>query len=93
MDTEAGQEEVVEVVSSSSSPPPCTLPGLPRLVTQPVELVVEEVEDTTQQAGQDPVEVRSSAINCRPSQPHTAHPGLASGVEGAEVEEEEEFTT
>ena len=89
MDTEAGQVEVVEVVSSS--PPPCTLPGLPRLVTQPV--VVEEVEDTTQQAGQDPVEVRSSAINCRPSQPHTAHPGLASGVEGAEVEEEEEFTT
>ena len=89
--------EVVEVVSSSSSPPPCTLPGLPRLVTQPVELVVEEVEeveDTTQQAGQDPVEVRSSAINCRPSQPHTAHPGLALGVEGvAEVEEEEEFTT
>ena len=51
--------EVVVVVSSSSSPPPCTLPGLPRLVTQPVELVVEEVEDTTQQAGQDPVEVRS----------------------------------
>ena len=59
VDTEAGQVEVVVVVSSSSSPPPCTLPGLPRLVTQPVELVVEEVEDTTQQAGQDPVEVRS----------------------------------
>ena len=99
----AGQLEEVEELTTSSSPPPCTLPGLPRLVTPPVE-EVEEVEDIIQQPGQGPVEVRSSAISSRPSQqPLTAHPGPASGVGGdlagvagaAEEEEEElvELTT
>ena len=92
----AGQLEEVEELTTSSSPPPCTLPGLPRLVTPPVE----EVEDIRRQPDQDPVEVRTSVINSRPSHPLTAHPGPASGlvealpgVAGAGGEVVEEFTT
>ena len=92
----------LEVVSISTSPPPlCMQPGLHRLVTPPEGWleVVEVVEDITQLPGQDPVEVRTSVINSRPSQPLTDHPEPASvvvgdfpGVAGAGGEVEE-FTT
>ena len=96
--TVAGGE--LEVVSSSSPPHPrCTLPGQHRLVI-PLEGWLEVVEDITQQPDQDPVEVRTSVINSRPSHPLTAHPGPASGlvealpgVAGAGGEVVEEFTT
>ena len=66
-----GGGQVVASSTSSSPPPPlqCMQPGLARLVTP----LVEEAEDTSQQADQAPVEARAS-------QHLTAHPGPASGV-------------